>query len=154
VWLLARGPACRGWGSFGASSFDDLGGLAVARSGEDKLHVGFGQIVNFVTTGDDEREVGQPGKMPSYKIAAVSQIPTHTYYFDAGHFTLRHCGIHSSSGTSPARLGAIGRQFRLFPPYYRAEFCYGVDRKGEDVQAIDSHPPFEEITKSSSKERL
>jgi len=82
--VAGAGTCMSRMGSFGASSFDDLGGLAVARSGEDKLHVGFGQLMNFVTTGDDEHVVGQPGKMHSYKSAAVSQLPTHSYYFDAG----------------------------------------------------------------------
>jgi hypothetical protein len=84
--VAGTGTCISRMGSFGASSFDDLVGLAVARSGEGKLHGGFSQLVNFVTTSDDEREVMQLSKLLSYKSAAVSQLPTHTYYFDAGTF--------------------------------------------------------------------
>jgi hypothetical protein len=97
-------------GPFGARFLYDLGGLAVGRSGEDELHAGFGQLGNFVTTGDDECEVRQRGKMLSYKSASVSQLPIHTSIISTlADFTSLHCGIHSSSVTSPARHSVLLR---------------------------------------------
>jgi hypothetical protein len=82
--IAATGTCIPRMGPFGARFLNDLAGSAVGRFGEGKFHAGLGQHGNFVNTGDDECEVRQAGKMLSNKSAAVSQLPTHTYYFDVG----------------------------------------------------------------------
>lgn len=61
-----------------------LGDWLSRESGADERHAGFGQLVNFVTTGDDERKVRQPDKRSGIQGAAVSQFPAHPQYFEAG----------------------------------------------------------------------
>ncbi len=138
---------------------------------------GSGQLVNFVTAGNDKhkkgvmdaasekakqareqgkrewnaamRQVKQPGKMHRIKRAAVSQLPAHPQYVDAG--TVYFAELQdplpfgsepltpqlASSLASPPPDGSLVHA-RLVTPLSSA-----TARKGEEVVAIVSQPLFE-----------
>ena len=138
---------------------------------------GSGQLVNFVTAGDDERKKGvkdiasekgkeareqgkrewdaamqqvkQPGKMHRIKRAAVSQLPAHPQYIDAGTVYFAELQDPLPFGNEPL-TPQLASSLASPPPdgsFVHARLVTALSsataRKGEDVEAIVSRPLFE-----------
>jgi hypothetical protein len=138
---------------------------------------GSGQLVNFVTAGDDERKKGvkdiasdkakqareqgkrewdaamqqvkQPGKIHRIERAAVSQLPAHPQYVDAGtiYFAELQDPLEFGSETLTPQLAS---SLASPPPdgsFVHARLVTALSsataRKGEDVEAIVSRPLFD-----------
>jgi hypothetical protein len=139
--------------------------------------LGSGQVVNFVTAGDDERkkdvkdiasektkeareqakrewdaamqQVKQPGKMHRIERAAVSQLPAHPQYIDAGTVYFAELQDPLEFGSEPL-TPQVASSLASPPPdgsFVHARLVTALSsatsQKGEDVQAIVSRPLFD-----------
>lgn len=138
---------------------------------------GSGQVVNFVTPGDDEgkkgvkdvasekakeareqakrewdaamQQVKQPGKMHRIKRAAVSQLPAHPQYIDAGTVYFAELQAPLDFGSEPLTPQLASS---LASPPSDGSFVHArlvtalssaTAQKGENVEAIISRPLFD-----------
>jgi type IV secretory pathway VirB10-like protein len=139
--------------------------------------LGSGQVVNFVTAGDDERkkdvkdiasekakeareeakreweaamqQVKQPGKMHRLERAAVSQLPAHPQYIDAGTVYFAELQYPLEFGSEPL-TPQLASSVASPPPdgsFVHARLVTALSsvtaQKGEDVEAIVSRPLFD-----------
>jgi hypothetical protein len=139
--------------------------------------LGSGQVVNFVTAGDDQRKKGikdaasekakeareqakhewdaamqqvkQPGKMHRIKRAAVSQLPVHPQYIEAGTVYFAELQDPLEFGSEPltpqlaSSLASPSPDGSFVHARLVTALSSATSLKGGDVEAIVSRPIFD-----------